>query len=480
MPHPTAVINCVGLSPSLISPEHTPTLHRLATGGCMRQLAPQLPAVTCTSQTAMLTGAPVSTHGIVANGWLDRSTKRLALWQQANTLVEAPKVWELARERDPSVTTLNMFWWFNMYSSAEYSVTPRPQYRADGRKIPDCASHPEHLRERLQKRLGPFPLFRFWGPMADITSTRWIADATIELSSELDPTLTLVYLPHLDYPLQKLGPEHPDIPRACRELDDEVAKLVDHFDSRGVRTLIVSEYGIAPCPQAGGQIHVNRFLRTELDALAFREEGGRGAGGLDLPGPLYEIPDPGASAAFSLADHQVAHVYVSDPARISEFRDALATLDGVDTVLTTDHMRVTNLQHERSGDLLLVAKPGRWFTYYHWLDDDRAPDYARTVDIHSKPGYDPVELFVDPAIRFPKARLGYKLLRKKVGLRTLMDVIPLDASLVRGTHGRAESPRALAPVLITQDAGRLSELPGPDSPMPMERVCDAVLSTLFD
>ena len=206
----------------------SPNLCALADAGSMVDLEPVLPAVTCSVQSTMLTGQPPCDHGIVGNGWFDRDLCEVHFWKQSNRLVTAEKVWETARERDPSVTTCNMFWWFNMYSSAEFSVTPRPMYMADGLKVPDCYAEPPELRDWLQSELGQFPLFRFWGPMSSIESSAWIADASLMVHERHEPTLTLVYLPHLDYGLQKLGPGHPEIGRHVAEIDAIVGRPGRH------------------------------------------------------------------------------------------------------------------------------------------------------------------------------------------------------------------------------------------------------------
>ena len=454
-PHKTAVLNIVALTESRIG-AHTPNLQRFRESATLTHLTPPLPAVTTTSQSAMLTGEPVRAHGVVGNGWYDRAEAEIKFWKQSNRLVRSPKVWETARERDPSVTCANMFWWYNMYSSADYSVTPRPQYRADGRKIPDCYSEPPELRDQLQRALGNFPLFRFWGPAASIESTRWIADASIRMHESRDPTLTLVYLPHLDYALQKFGPDSPEARHADTEIDAVVGDLLDHFERTETRVMIVSEYGIEPVTDA---VHINRVLR-EAGLVRLRTENGR------------ELLDPGASRAFAVADHQIAHVYVHDPADLPAARSACERATGVGRVLDAEGQRAHAIDHERSGDLVLVAEPGRWFSYYHWLDDARAPDFARCVDIHRKPGYDPCELFVDPAIGSPKLALGSRLIRKKLGFRTLMDVIPLDTSLVRGSHGRPPSRPELGPLMLTMDDGNRQTAS-------MTAVRDQILRSIF-
>ena len=257
---PTAVILVVGLTRSLIG-EHCPRIKSFADRGVVRSIKPVLPAVTCSVQSSMLTGVSPGGpggHGIVGNGWYDRAYAEVRFWKQSNRLVHGEKVWEAARRRDPSVTCANLFWWFNMYSSVDYSVTPRPMYKADGRKIPDIYTHPGGLREELQERLGVFPLFNFWGPGSSIRSSRWIAEAGVHVHKKYRPTLTLIYLPHLDYALQKLGPGHGAIPGHVGEVDAVVGSLLDYFEGCGVKVMIVSEYGIEP---VDGAVMINRELR---------------------------------------------------------------------------------------------------------------------------------------------------------------------------------------------------------------------------
>ena len=461
MPHPVALLNLVGLSPALIG-EHTPTIAAFARrSGGVRTLRPTLPALTTTVQSSMFTGVEPNQHGIVANGWFNREQQEVQFWKQSNRLVEAEKVWETARKRDPSFTCANICCWYAMYSSCDVTVTPRPIYCADGRKIPDCWTDPPELRDRLQKAFGTFPLFRFWGPAADIESTRWIADAAMKVHRDFDPTLLLVYLPHLDYGLQKLGPGHPDIPGHLRDLDREVSRLLEYLDSRNVRTVMVSEYGIVPVDDA---VAVNRVLR-EAGHITVRNELGR------------ELLDPGLSSAFAVADHQVAHVYVADHERIPEVAELLGTVPGIEQVLRGDDLAAAGLDHDRSGELVLVSDRNRWFCHDWWMHPDQAPDYQRTVDIHRKPGYDPRELFLDPAIRFPRLKIARKLLARKLGFRNLLDVIPLDTSLVRGSHGRVNQALGWDPVLISEATVNMQE--DSDGRIPCTAVRDLLLEMLF-
>lgn len=456
MAHRTAVLLVVGLNRWIL--DRTPRLASFARTATTRTILPPTPAVTCSVQSSMLTGRAPDRHGIVGNGWYDRGLAEVQFWKQSNHLVQGEKVWETARRRDPAVTTANICWWYNMYSSADYSVTPRPIYKADGRKIPDCYSEPPELRDELQERLGTFPLFQFWGPGASIESSRWIAQAARLIFERHQPTLSLVYLPHLDYALQKFGPDDPGVGEAAADIDAVAGDLIDFFEGEGVRVALVSEYGIEPVDEV---VRINRALREE-GALRVREEQG------------LELLDAGASGAFAVADHQVAHIYVKKPDHVQRYADLCRGLPGVEQVLDRAGQARLGLDHARSGDLVAVAESGRWFSYDYWLDDARAPDFARTVDIHRKPGYDPAELFIDPSIRMPRAAIGWKLLKRRLGFRTLLDVIPLDPSLVKGSHGRVEQPRERRPVLITK-----TELASDQEELPAAGVRDVILEHLF-
>ena len=423
----TVVIDVVALSSSIIG-EHTPFLSDYIKRKHLSIIEPIFPALTTSAQSTYLTGKWPSETGIVGNGWYDRTDCEVKFWKQSNKLVSGEKIWETAKIEDPNFTCLNMFWWYNMYSSADYSVTPRPNYLADGRKIPDCYSHPASLRDVLQDKLGEFPLFQFWGPGANIKSTQWIADASMITDDLYDPTLSLIYLPHLDYCLQKFGPDFTKIHKELNEIDEVLKNLITFYEDKGAEIILLSEYGISP---VRNPIHLNRLLR-EHGLLAIREERG------------LELLDPGASKAFVVADHQIAHVYINDPSVKDQVIELLRNVPGVERILDQKEQIDFHINNERSGDLVLMADEDSWFTYYFWLDDSKAPDYARCVDIHKKPGYDPVEMFMSS-----KLRAGYKLLRKKAGFRYVMDVIPLDANLVKGSHGRTGARPEYQPVLIT-------------------------------
>jgi predicted AlkP superfamily pyrophosphatase or phosphodiesterase len=454
----TLVLDVVGLTPALLA--EAPHLAALASRGAMRPIETVTPAVTCTVQSTFTTGLLPGQHGCVANGWYFRDLSEVWLWRQSNRLVEGEKIWDAAKRRDSAFTCAKLFWWYNMYATADFAVTPRPQYPADGRKLPDIHTRPADLRDELQARFGVFPLFHFWGPRADIVSSEWIARSARYVFETRRPTLTLVYLPHLDYNLQRLGPHHPDIVADVRAVDALCGELIEMADRAGAAVMALSEYGIT---EVSGAIDINRVLRR-AGLLHVRQE------------RAGEQLDAGASEAFAVADHQVAHVYVSRPERVPEVAALLAGVEGIEAVWGKDQKRARGLDHPRSGELIAISRSDRWFTYYHWLDDDRAPDYARTVDIHRKPGYDPAELFIDPAIRLPLLKVGWTLFKRKLGFRSLLDVIPLDPSLVRGSHGRPTDRPEDGPCLLTSAPDRLP----PAESIAAPTVKEIILRHVFD
>lgn len=424
----TVVIDIVGLSRSIL--HLLPFVSDYTAQNKLSIIEPMLPAVTTSVQSTYLTGKWPSETGIVGNGWYDHTDSEIKFWKQSNKLVQSKKIWEAAKEADASFSSSNMFWWYNMYSAVDYSATPRPNYLADGRKMPDCYTHPASLRDRLQQELGPFPLFQFWGPGANIRSSQWIADASIKTDQLHHPTLTLIYLPHLDYCLQKYGNQEALIKNECLEIDQVVKQLIRYYGEQDARIILLSEYGIAP---VSNPIHVNRILRNK-GYIAIREERG------------LELLDAGASKAFAVADHQIAHVYIEDKSLVAGLKTTFENTAGIARVLDKAEQVPHHINHTRSGDLVLIADSDSWFTYYFWNDDRLAPDYARCVDIHKKPGYDPVEMFMSS-----KLRAARKLLQKKLGMRYVMDVIPLDASLVKGSHGSPFVTDDYKPILVTKN-----------------------------
>lgn len=427
----TAILNVVGLTRRLIG-EHTPNIHAFVERNRLALVEPVLPAVTCTAQATYVTGKPPREHGVVANGWYDRDYAEHRFWKQPEQLIQGEKLWDLLRKQDRDFTCAKVFWWFNMHSTADFAVTPRPLYLSDGGKVFDIHTQPMGLRDRLKKDLGSFPFMNFWGPASGIESTKWIAASAKWIEEKHWPSLSLVYLPHLDYNLQRVGLNMPLIAEDLKQVDEVVGDLIKFYERRQIQVILLSEYGITDVDQP---VHLNRVFR-EKNWLSIKDELG------------LETLDQGGSRAFAIADHQLAHIYVNDASILNEVRAVLEETPGVQQVLGKMEKHYAGLNHERCGDLVAVADARSWFTYYYWQDDAKAPEFARCVDIHRKCGYDPVELFLDPAIRFPKLKIGLKLAKKIAGFRMKMDVIPLDATLVKGSHGRIPDDVEDWPVLI--------------------------------
>ena len=427
------VVIAVGLRPKDLA--HAPALRAFAADGFSAPLDTVFPAVTCTVQATFLTGLRPAQHGAVANGWYFRDLAQVMLWRQSNALVHGEKLYEAARDRF-GTRTAKLFWWWNMYSPAvDWSVTPRPEYHADGLKKPGLYSEPPALQDGLQLELGPFPLFDFWGPRAGIKSTEWIASSALSVLRRHDPELMLVYLPHLDYDHQRFGPDDPRCHQAVAALDAQCSRLVEKARERGAAVVVLSEYGIEHVTTpvfVNRALHEHGFLRVQETSHG-------------------QLLDCGACRAFAVADHQCAHVYVARAQDLAPVRQLLQGLHGVARVLDREQQRELGIDHERSGELVCIAEPECWFAYHYWLDETRRPDFAPTVDIHRKPGYDPAELFVDPKLRFPKLKVASVLAKKLLGFRYLMDVIPTDPSMVCGSHGRLYDDDDAGPVLLCSD-----------------------------
>jgi predicted AlkP superfamily pyrophosphatase or phosphodiesterase len=457
---PIVLINAVGLTGRLLA--LAPRLQQLAQSGWARSLHEVTPAVTCSAQASLLTGRLPQDHGIVGNGWLFRETGEIRFWQQSNKLLEAEPVYATAKARAHRLglrfRAAKLFWWFNQGAPVEISATPKPHYGADGNKVFGITGTPEWLPERLERTLGKFPFHTFWGPSAGLPCTKWIAACAGEILKSERPELSLVYLPHLDYDPQRFGPSGCDMPRLVRELDDACEPLLDHARAAGARVWVVSEYGHVDVTRP---VCLNRALR-EACLLRVRD------------GPFGEMLDTFGSRAFAVCDHQLAHVYVDRPGDLAQVRDLVSAIDGVSRVFTGSERREIGLDHPRSGELVVLAQPDSWLAYPYWLDDRCAPDFARTVDIHRKPGYDPCELFFDPYLLWPKGRAIRRLIQKKLGFRSRFDVIPLNPRLVRGSHG---VPAVLAldrPILIGDGPE-----PGGAQTLAMTEVKDLVLQALF-
>ncbi|MHB8902427.1 MAG: alkaline phosphatase family protein [Thermoguttaceae bacterium] len=397
-------------------------LREAVAGGEIADLTPGFPAVTCPVQAAMTTGCAPREHGVIANGFYGRDRHEVQMWTSPNDYILQPQIWQRLKQASGRTSAV----WFPLHSKhcqADFVCTPAPVHNPDGSESLWCYTRPEDLYGSLRDQLGHFPLHNFWGPMAGIGASRWIADSAVAAATKWRPNFFYIYLPHLDYAAQRTGPDSPAALQAVAELDQLLHSLIDRlreaYDQNPL-WLVAGEYAITPVDHVA---YPNRVLR-EAGLLAVREEDG--AEHLDLP----------ASTAFAMVDHQFSHVFVNgaDPAAIRRVAQLFAGHPGIDEVLVGDGLARYGLDHPRSGEVVLVSSPDSWQAYYWWLDDRRAPPFARNVDIHRKPGYDPVELHFDPATRS----------------------IPLDGSLVKGSHGAPVRDPSQTTVIVCSEPGVLS------------------------
>jgi predicted AlkP superfamily pyrophosphatase or phosphodiesterase len=430
-------LDVVGLTPRLLA--HAPTLSALAARGSTGPLTGVVPAVTRPAQATALTGVAPDRHGVVGNGWFHPETGEVRFWVQSASQMGGEPVYDAARRLAAAAgrefTSAKVLGWFAQGDGTDVAVTPKPYYGSDGSKAFGITGRPADVCPALERELGPFPFPSFWGPRAGLASTTWIANAAASILRSRRPDFTIVYLPHLDYDLQRFGPDHPGTAARVAEVDAAAKTVIDAAHALGAEVTVFSEYGIVPVSRAELP---NRALRR-AGLLAVRD------------GPYGEMLETFESRAFAVCDHQVAHVVAKDPEARAKARAVLEGLPGVERVLEGEARAEIGLDHPRAGDLVLLSKRDAWFAYPYWEDDRRAPDFARTVDIHRKPGYDPCELFVDPEIAFPTLRVARRLLAKKLGFRYRMDVVPLDPSLVKGSHGLSAADPLDGPILVSED-----------------------------
>ncbi len=406
-------------------PARMPRLQELTAAGDRAELVASFPAVTCAVQANMTTGVPPSEHGVVGNGFFWRDESRIEMWTAFNDVVMAPQIWDRLHEHDPGISSAAWFPMLSKECGADFICAPAPKHNDDGTESLWCYTRPEPLYESLLAELGHFPLQHFWGPLASIPSTAWIVDSAVVVAERYTPNLFYIYLPHLDYAAQKTGPDSDAALQAVVELDEQIGRLAAGFKAaygpQRLLWLVASEYAIVPVARVG---FPNRILR-EAGLLEVSVENGREF--LDLP----------RSAAWAMADHQFAHIFVRDRNErvIQQVAERFGNLPEIAEVLVGDQRDRYKLTHERTGDVVLIAEPDAWFAYYWWLDDSRAPAFATTVDIHQKPGYDPVELYWDPAL----------------------GGVPLDARRVHGSHGAPPRLASQRGVLLSSERGAFVE-----------------------
>lgn len=453
---PMLIINVAALSPRELG-GHMPQLGALGERGSAGPMRAAFPMLTCSSHATMMTGSPPAQHGIVGNGWYDRDYARVFMWNRSDHLVAGEKLWEAARTRDASFTCANLLWRFGADSRCDTIVAERPTYWASGRKTFDFYSAPSALHDRLVAKLGSFPFPQFWGPLADIKSTRWILDATLEVMRVQSPTLVMAYAPYLDYEAQRHGPDSPQARAALTKLDAALEPLLTEARQQGRDVAIVSDYGFTT---VDNPVFPNRALRRA--GLLNVEQAANG-----------EQLEPGSSRAFAVCDNQIAHVYVASPDDITEVRGVLEALPGVAEVLGDEGMRSRGIAHRRAGELIAVADSRSWFAYPHWLDDAQAPDFARCIAIFDKGGFDPCELFARPG-PLGKPYMGMRVAQKLARLAVPFDVIDPDARRPRGARNVSPGDDGQA-TLITSWSREAAA-----TPLPMEDLKQLLLHRMFD
>lgn len=418
MPEYAVLLSIPGLRSGDLA--HMPRLAALGQKGATLGIVPSFPGVTCTVQAALTTGVGVDKHRVIANGFYWRDKGEVEMWTAWNEVIQAPQIWDTLHQHDPAITSAV---WFPLHSKgakSDYICTPAPIHNPDGSESLWCYTKPTELYGELRDALGHFPLMNFWGPMANIKSTAWIVDSAVVAAKKFKPRFSYIYLPHLDYAAQKFGPNSPQATAALGELDAVIGKLIDGYEAAGLSDVLwvaASEYVIT---EVSGVGYPNRVLR-EAGLLGLKDDDGR------------ELLVPAESKAFAMVDHQLAHVFVKDPADVPRVVELFRKDSSVSEVVAGADRGKYGLDQPLSGEVVLVAKPDQWFAYYWWTDDAKAPKFARTVDIHRKPGYDPVELFIDMPTKS----------------------IPLNAALVRGSHGFPATGSDRHGVAIISDSAAL-------------------------
>ena len=399
-PRKLLVVDCAALGADLVAKIPPPP------GLAFRSVQTVFPAVTCVAQASFRTAAPPSRHGLVSNGGYFRDLRKVLFWEQAASLVAGERIWTKLRARGRRVGML--FWQQSLGEDVDFVLSPRPIHKHEGGMIQDCYSQPENLYARVAKQTGGgFNLMHYWGPLASRKSSEWIAAATqsVMAAPDLAPDLLFTYLPHLDYDLQRHGPDSPAAIKAALVLYDLLLGLKRACEAYGYDWLVFGDYAIGGV--TGAAVLPNLALRQ---AVLFRTRGIRG----------MAYPDFFSSACFAMVDHEVAHVYCRDAKAAQQAREVLAALPGVEAVLDRTAQADHGLDHANSGELVLIAKAGSWFAYPWFTEKREAPDFATHVDIHNKPGYDPCELF-----------FGWPPLS-----------VSMNTAKIRGSHGRPGAPVA--------------------------------------
>lgn len=398
------VLDIVGLEVSHISSGLIPSIANIANnnGGEYGYLKPVFPSVTSTVQTSVLSGKHPNEHGIISNGLYDRDNYQVMFWEQSSKLVQTDRIWDVLKKKNQNLKTAVLFWQNTMFANSDFVITPRPLHLENGGMDMWCYSRPPNYYEEVASKIGEFDLKSYWGPFASFKSTEWISKS-VEFTIEKNaPNLLFAYFPQLDYSSQKFGRNSPQVKDDLKKIDGIVDSIVKTTERMGIiddtQFIVFSEYGFN---DVNDGISINRVLRDN-GLLATRTINNK------------EYIDFEFSQAFAMADHQVANIYLNKPENKNSVKKILEDVQGIERVYDDKEKQDLKIDSYRSGDLIAISNRDKWFSYYWWNDDDKAPTFTKTVDIHRKPGYDPLELFID--------------MQKKS--------ISFDTRLVKGSHGR--------------------------------------------
>jgi len=392
------VLDVVGITNKILKNVNLPNIVKIFEDGFCASMIPPFPAVTCTVQASLTSGHYPERHGIICNGHYDRNHKQVSFWEQYNSSVEMPRIWDILKKTNPNLKTAVLFWQNSLYINSDIVITPKPIH-LENKMIMWCYSKPVNYYEELVEHLGEFDLKWYWGPFVSIKSTKWIIEATKYTINKHKPDLVLVYLPHLDYAAQKFGPSSNEFKQSLFELDNIIGDLIEFLNSsvqNEYEIIIHAEYGFFDVKNS---ISPNIILRDN-GMLATRIIDGK------------EYVDFENSKAFAMVDHQVSHVYLKNGYE-DKIKMIFESNENIVNILDKKSQKSFRINHSKSGELILCAEKDSWFNYYWWVDEKFAPPFSFSVDIHRKPGYDPLELFLDKKTK----------------------TISQDTSLVKGSHG---------------------------------------------
>tara|TARA_Y100000590_G_scaffold361534_1_gene418247 strand:- start:3891 stop:5195 length:1305 start_codon:yes stop_codon:yes gene_type:complete len=373
-------------------------------------LVPTFPAVTCSVQSSILTGTYPSEHSIISNGYFDKTYKQVHFWDQPSKLVKKPQIWDLIKEKNSKIKTAVLFWQNTLFANSDIIVTPKPLHFENSFEM-WCYSKPQNFYEEIVEEIGEFDLKSYWGPFASIESSKWIVNATKITIKKQSPDLLLTYIPHLDYSGQKFGPDSSEFKDSVLEVDKLLGDLKEFIDTEKLdyEIIIISEYGFN---QVNNSLSPNRIL-NENKLLEFRKINGK------------EYIDFELSKAFAMCDHQIAHIYIK-PGFENTVKTIFQNVD-VGNIFDKNAQLDLKINNVRSGEIILTSKKNSWFNYYWWTDEKYAPEFTFSVDIHRKPGFDPLELFLD-------------MKTKKISQ---------DVTLIRGSHGIIDNELSKLPIFGT-------------------------------